>query len=130
MKTEAMWSARATGGPKFDIVCWEHKVPQVNSFKYLGYHICTKLRWTKTKMRQRTAIIKNSRTAGTSNPKLRKTLYSVYVLPLFTWLFIVFPVLTSCQVVNLNHFYFSCLNPLATGPVYIRAKLSIILTSL
>ncbi|CAF4754582.1 unnamed protein product, partial [Rotaria sp. Silwood2] len=42
-KTEALWSARAIGNSKFEILFDGNKIPWVNKFKYLGYWITPKL---------------------------------------------------------------------------------------
>ena len=63
----------------------------------------------KLKIRQRIAIVKSCHMYGSSSQRLRRILFSTYVVPLFTWLFGIFPLLTSCQQNDLNHFYMSCL---------------------
>jgi hypothetical protein len=42
-KTEALWTARAIGNPKFDIHMGEHKIGGVKNVRYLGYHLSCKL---------------------------------------------------------------------------------------
>ena len=40
---------------------------------------------------------------------LRRVLFSSFVLPLFTWLYPIFPLLSEKQQNDLFHFYFACL---------------------
>jgi hypothetical protein len=63
----------------------------------------------KATIRERIAIVKSCRMFGTSSPTLRRILFSTYVMPLFTWLFAIFPLFTDCQKDDLSHFYFTCL---------------------
>jgi hypothetical protein len=63
----------------------------------------------KTKIRQRVAIVRSCKLYGTSSLKLKRVLFSTYVMPLFTWLYGIFPLLTECQRDDLGHFYFTCL---------------------
>ncbi len=49
-KTEATYSARAIGSPKFEFFLGVDKTKRinwVNEFKYLGYWISPKIRWSK-----------------------------------------------------------------------------------
>lgn len=114
-KTEALWSARAIGAPKFQITTEACEVKWAKEFKYLGYWITPKLGFgnmiskTVLKIRQRIGMIKSVRVYGCSSPDLRRMLFSSYVLPLFTWLFPLFPMLTERQQTFLNHFYYTCL---------------------
>ncbi|CAF4733978.1 unnamed protein product [Rotaria socialis] len=93
-KTEAMFSARAIGSPKFNImfdsgdgnrICWRPE------YKYLGYIISSRLGWVKLlknvqcKIRKRISLIKSFKLFGCSFPSLRKTLFYSHILPLFTW---------------------------------------------
>ena len=114
-KTEGLWSARAIGSAPFDIACGEEKISWVKSFKYLGYWVCPKLGWgrmiqsTMEKVRKRISLINSFRLEGKSSFALRRALFSSYVLPLFTWLFPLFPLFTAKQVNDLSHFYYTCL---------------------
>jgi hypothetical protein len=114
-KTEAPWTARAIVNPKFDIHMGEHKIAWVKNVRYLGYHLSCKLDWNymisiyKTKICQRVAIIKSCKMYDSSSAKCRRTLFSAYVRPLFTWLFCIFPLLTEFQRDDLSHFYMTCL---------------------
>jgi hypothetical protein len=63
----------------------------------------------KAKIRQRIAIVKSCRMFGTSSPTFRRMLFSTYVMPLFKWLFAIFPLFTVCQKDDLSQFYFTCL---------------------
>ena len=114
-KTELLWTARAIGKPHFDIAIGEHQIASVNSFKYLGYHLSSKLGCGKMistfrrKIRQWVAIIRSCRLYGTTSIKLRRILFSAYVMPLFTWLFGIYSLLSDCQKDQLGHFYFTCL---------------------
>ena len=46
-KTEALWSARAIGPPKFEISLTDIKIKWINEFKYLGYWMTSKFGWGK-----------------------------------------------------------------------------------
>lgn len=113
-KTEALWSARAVGAPTFEIKHNEVSIGWSRGFKYLGYWISPKLGWskmihmTKIKIRQRIARISSFKLFGISSSELRKALFNSYVLPLFTWLFPIFPLFTDRQRADLEHFYFTC----------------------
>ncbi|CAF3245129.1 unnamed protein product [Rotaria socialis] len=117
-KTKAMFSARAIGHPKFvinfrqdtmDIIEW------TSEYKYLGYIISPKLGWGKflkymmTKIRQRISLIKSFKIFGCSSPYLRKTLFMSHVLPIFTWIYPIYPLLSENQQNDLSHFYYSSL---------------------
>jgi hypothetical protein len=123
-KTEALWTARAIGNPKFDIHMGDHKIAWVKDFRYLGYHLSCKLGWNKmisiykTKIRQRVAIIKSCKMYGSSSAKFRRTLFSAYVRPLFTWLFAIFPLFTDLQKDDLSHFYMTCLKRTLRSPYW------------
>jgi hypothetical protein len=114
-KTEGLWSARAIGSPKFDIYAGDNKIQWVNNFKYLGYWISPKLRFrtfiykSMLKIRQRIGMINSFRLSGATSPSLRKALFQSFVLPLFTWMFPLFPLFTDKQQQDLNHFYYTCL---------------------
>jgi hypothetical protein len=61
------------------------------------------------KIRQRVSLINSFRLFGLTSPQLRRVLFSSYVLPLFTWIFPIYPFLTDKQKNDLSHFYFTCL---------------------
>lgn len=61
------------------------------------------------KIRNRVSLIKSFRLFGCSSLELRKTLFLYFVLPLFTWIYPVFPLLSVKQQKDLSHFYFSSL---------------------
>lgn len=114
-KTQGLWSGRAIGPPKFEIPAGDNKIRWVNEFKYLGYWITpilsfgTLINKILLKIRQRIGRINSIRIAGSTSPSLRKTLFLSYVLPLFTWLFPLFPLFREKQQQELNHFYYTCL---------------------
>lgn len=114
-KTECLWSARAIGNPKFEIVIGENKVKWTKEFKYLGYWITPKIGWNNMisksmlKIRQRIARVNSFTLFGTTSIRLRKTLFLSYVLPLFTNLFILYPLFTQKQRDDLSHFYYTSL---------------------
>lgn len=117
-KTEAMFSARAIGSPNF-IIRFSNETKEtikwVPDYKYLGYLISAKLGWGKflksmmSKIRQRISMIKSFKIFGCSSPHLRKTLFLSFVLPIFTWIYPVFPLLSEKQQQNLSHFYYTSL---------------------
>ena len=118
VKTEAIFSARAVGLPKFDIHFNngdDGKIKWVQEYKYLGYFISRKLGWgkllnrTKIKVRQRISLINSFKIFGTSSPRLRKVLVSSFVLPIFTWIYPIFPLLSVNQQHDLSHFYYTSL---------------------
>jgi hypothetical protein len=114
-KTEGLWSARAVGPPKFDISAGDNMIQWTDKFKYLGYWFTPKLGFgtlidkSMLKIRQRIGMINSIRIAGSTSLALRKALFLSFVLPLFTWLFPLFPLFTDKQQQDLNHFYCSCL---------------------
>ena len=117
-KTEALWSARAWGmheGPKFNLKCGGHPIKWCTSFKYLGYWISSKLGWSTMisksvlKIRQRIGMINSCRLYGTTSREFRRVLFSCYVLPIFTWLFAIFPLFSEGQRLFLSKFYYTCL---------------------
>lgn len=116
-KTEAMFSARAIcyPNPMPRLQCGEHRIEWVQSFKYLGYWLTTKLGWgnmigkTRIKTRQRTAVINAVRINGASSRQLRRVLFSTFVSPHFTWLFGLYPLFTCIQRSDLNHLYLTLL---------------------
>ena len=120
-KTEALWSARTIRSPQIEISSGNHKVEWVKEFKYLGYWITPKLgfgtllRRTMLRVRQRVGMISSVRFAGSSSPQLRKALFLSYVLPLFTWLFPLFPLFTDKQQNEVNDFYLTCLKRVLGG---------------
>jgi len=95
-KSVVMFSARAIGYPHFDI--------------YFNDHAHTKLGWskllksTKIKIRQRISLIKSFKLFGCTSPSLRKALFSSFVLPLFTWIYPIFPLLSKKQQDDLSHY--------------------------
>ena len=114
-KTEAMWSSRAIGNPRFELWMGQHKISWVKHFRYLGYHLTGKLGWShmlqeyKRKIRQRVAIVKSCAIGGATSQQLRKIVFCAFVKPIFAWLFSIYPLLTNCQRDELSHFYFTCL---------------------
>jgi len=92
-----------------------HKIAWVYSYRYLGYNLSSKLTWGnmistyKSKIRQRVAIVRSCRLFGTSSLRLKRILFSSYVLPLFTWIFSIYPLFTDCQRDDFGHFYLTCL---------------------
>jgi len=87
----------------------------IPEYKYLGYIVSSKLGWgrfishCKLKIRNRIARINSFKLAGCSSPNLRKVLFSSFVLPFFTWMYPIFPLLTQLQRDDLSHFYNSSL---------------------
>ena len=63
----------------------------------------------RCKIRQRVAIIGFYRLCGTMSSKFRRIRFSTYVMPLFTWLFGIYPLVSKCQRNEPGHFYFTCL---------------------
>ena len=117
-KTKAMFSARAIGSSKFNVafangddkcISWEKE------YKYLGYIISSKLCWgkllkdTECKVRKRIALIKSFKLFGCSSLSLRKALFYSHVLPLFTWLYAIYPLFTRKQQEDLSKFFYSSL---------------------
>ena len=120
-KTEAVWSATAIGSSKIEISSVDNKIQWVKEFKYLGYWITPKIGFgmlikkTMLKVRQRVGMINSVRIAGSSSPQLTKALSLSNVLPLFTWLFPLFPIFTDKQQRELNNFYLTCLTRVLRG---------------
>ncbi|CAF4298278.1 unnamed protein product, partial [Rotaria magnacalcarata] len=88
-KTQALFTARAIGHPKFDIHFnsgSKEKINWVPEYKYLGYLISSKLGWDKF-----------LKLFGCTSPTLRKTLFLSFVLPIFTWVYPIFPFLSVKQ---------------------------------
>ncbi|CAF2120703.1 unnamed protein product [Rotaria magnacalcarata] len=116
-KTQIMFTARAIcyPNPMPQVKCGDNVIEWTSSFKYLGYWLTTKLGWgnvigkTRVKVRQKTALVNSFRVNGTSSTNLRRTLFSVFVLPYFTWLFGLYPLFTETQRTDLNHLYFTLL---------------------
>ena len=67
------------------------------------------IKTTKIKVRQRVAQIRSFKLMGSTSPQLRRVLVSSHVLPLFTWIYPIFPLLTETQREDLSHFYLTCL---------------------
>ena len=69
----------------------------------------------KSKITNRISLIKSYRMFGCSSPGLGKTLFLSFVLPLFTWIYPIFPFLSDKQQRDLSHFYFSSLRRVLFG---------------
>jgi len=117
-KTEAMFSTRAIRRPSFNIKFEGDEGEDIkwkSEYKYLGYIISCKIGWGKLikhielKVRKRVSLIRSFKIFGCSSPHLRKTLFYSYVLPIFTWIFPIFPLLTVVQRNKLSHFYYTSL---------------------
>ena len=117
-KTEALYSARAIGLPKFNITfnsSDDDKIYWKQEYKYLGYIISSKLGWgklikeTECKVRKRVALIRSFKLYGCSSPSLRKALFYSHVLPIFTWIYPIYPLLTRNQQDGLSKFYYTSL---------------------
>ena len=114
-KTVVLWSSRAVGKPNFEVAMGERKVNWVSSFRYLGYNLTSKLGWGvmideyRKKIRKRVAIANACTLNGTSSRVFRRIIFNSYVMPLFTWLFCIFPLFTNCQRDELAHFFYTCL---------------------
>ena len=112
-KTQAMFSARAINYPNPMPVlrCGDQTIEWVSSFKYLGYWLTTKLGWGNIigraclRIRQQNAQVNSIKFGGASSVKLRRVLFSTFVLPLFMWIFALHPLFTEIQRSHLNHFY-------------------------
>ena len=69
--------------------CGDQTIEWVSSFKYLGYWLTIKLGWGNIigraclRIRQQTAQVNSIKFGGTSSVKLRRVLFSTFVLPLF-----------------------------------------------
>ena len=61
------------------------------------------------RIRQRVCRIRSFKLFGCTSPLLRKALFSSFVLPLFTWIYPIFTLLTKNQQDDLSHFYSTCL---------------------
>jgi hypothetical protein len=61
------------------------------------------------KIRQRVAMISSFRSKGFTSTTLKKALFMSYVLPIFAWLFPLFPLFTWKQQQDVNQFYTRCL---------------------
>jgi hypothetical protein len=118
MKTVSLFSARAIAQPKFNIFLDETREKQiewVDEVKYLGYWISPKLGWgrmlkrTKLKVQQRVSMIRSFKFKGLSSPQLRPVLFSSLVLPIFSWIYPLFPLLTIHQRNELSQFYLTAL---------------------
>ena len=117
IKTQIMFTARAVcyPNPMPQLCCGGQQTEWVSEFKYLGYWLTTKLGWgnmiskARIKTRQRTAMINTFSVGGASSLKLRRILFSTFVLPHFTWLFGLFPLFTHTQRMELNHLYYTLL---------------------
>ncbi|CAF3173490.1 unnamed protein product [Rotaria socialis] len=112
-KTKAMFSARAIGHRKFFINFLQDTmniIEWTSEYKYLSYIISPKLGWGKflkymmTKIRQRISLIKSFKIFGCSSSYLRKTLFLSHVLPIFTWIYPIYPLLSENQQNDLSHF--------------------------
>ena len=117
-KTEAMFSARAIGAPRFTVKLSSDPSKSIDwkpDFRYLGYVISSKLGWGKflkamtNKVRKRIALIHSFKLFGSSSPSLRKALFCSHVIPVFTWIYPIFPLLSRNQQQELSSFYFSSL---------------------
>jgi hypothetical protein len=62
-----------------------------------------------TKVRHRISLIGSFKLFGCTSSTLRKTLFLSFVLPIFTWVFPIYPFLSVKQQKDLSHFYFSSL---------------------
>ena len=100
-----MFSAHAIGHPKFDLFFPSNnsQVQWKSNYKYLGYIVCTNLGWGKFILHMETKI----RKCVSLNRRL--TLFNAFVLPIFSWIFPIFPLFTSIQQMHPSHFYFYCL---------------------
>jgi len=67
------------------------------------------IKFTEAKVRKRIALIKSFKIFGCSSVKLRKTLFYSYILPIFTWIYPIYPLLTPKQRNDLSHFYYTSL---------------------
>ena len=114
-KTECLWSSRAPRSASFNVEIGGNSIKCTKEFKYLGYFISPRLGWGKLihksmlKIRQRLALINSFRLFGKTSFLLKRALFSSYILPLFTWLYPIFPLFTDLQRSLLSHFYFTCL---------------------
>jgi hypothetical protein len=87
----------------------------VQEYKYLRYIISSKPGWGKLiketgwKVRKRVALIRSFKLYGCSSPGLRKALLYSHVLPIFTWIYPIYPLLTRNQQDGLSRFYYTSL---------------------
>jgi hypothetical protein len=101
--------------PLASLTCGGNTIGWVEEYKYLGYWISPKLGWSTLiyrqlqKIRHRTTLINQCKLSGTSSWKLRRVLFTVFVLSLFTWPLGLFSLFTEVQRENLRHQYFVCL---------------------
>ncbi|CAF4025281.1 unnamed protein product [Adineta steineri] len=117
-KTDALFSAPAIGLPKFTISfdsdCGD-EIKWKKEYKYLGYIIPSKLGWGKLikdvecKVRKRISLIRSFKLFGCSSPSVRKVLFYSHVLPIFTWIYPVYPLLTRKQHESMCKFYYTSL---------------------
>lgn len=116
-KTKAMFSARAVcyPNPLPVLSCGGQTIEWIYMFKYLGYWLTTKLGWgyilskLRITTRQRTSLINSFTYGGTSSTRLRRVLFSTFVLPHFTWIFALFPLITETQRRQVSHLYYTLL---------------------
>jgi hypothetical protein len=105
------------------MVMGEHQITWINSFRYLGYQLSSKLSGGQIistfecKIRQRVVIARWCSFDGTVFLKLRRVLFSTYVMSLFTWLYGIYPLFTDCQRDDFGDFYFMCLKRILGIPV-------------
>ena len=120
-KTECLWSSRAPKNPPFNIVIDGNSIKWSKEFKYLGYFISPRLGWgklihkTMLKIRQRLVLINSFRFFGKSSLLLKRSLFSSFILPIFTLLYPIYPLFSDCQRSLLSHFYFTCLKRVLHG---------------
>ena len=109
-----MFSERVVGYPNRmpKLQCGDNLIERISSFKYLGYCLTTKLGWgnilrkNRLTIRQTTALVNSFKMSGTSSPCLSRVIFSTFLLPPFTWLFRIIPLLTESHRTDLNHLYF------------------------
>lgn len=93
-KTVAMFSALAVNypNPMPQLRCGNVEINWVSPVKYLGYWLTTKLGWGNgiqrscMRVRQQIGLVNSIRFAGITSSALRRTLFSTFVLPFFTWI--------------------------------------------
>ncbi|CAF4125459.1 unnamed protein product [Adineta steineri] len=117
-KTDALFSARAIGLPKFTISFDSDGGDEIKwkkEYKYLGYIISSKLGWgnlikdVECKVRKRLSLIRSFKLFGCSSPSVRKVLFYSHVLPIFTWIYPVYLLLTRKQQESICKFYHTSL---------------------
>jgi len=64
---------------------------------------------TVGKIRQRVNMVNSFRLNGHTSLRLKRALFSCYVLTIFRWLFPIFPLFSEKQRNDLSHFYYTCL---------------------